>query len=60
MKRICGEACYGLKQYAAAIDYLSAYRSETEEHAERNSLYKLGMSFFYTGSTRKQLLHWVR
>lgn len=49
MKRICGEACYGLKQYAAAIDYLSAYRSETEEHAERNSLYKLGMSFFYTG-----------
>lgn len=60
MKRICGEACYGLKQYAAAIDYLSAYRSETEEHAERNSLYKLGMSFFHTGSTRKQLLHWVR
>lgn len=49
MKRICGEARYGLKQYAAAIDYLSAYRSETEEHAERNSLYKLGMSFFYTG-----------
>lgn len=49
MKRICGEACYGLKQYAAVIDYLSAYRSETEEHAERNSLYKLGMSFFYTG-----------
>lgn len=49
MRRICGEACYGLKQYAAAIDYLSAYRSETEEHAERNSLYKLGMSFFYTG-----------
>lgn len=49
MKRICGEACYGLKQYVAAIDYLSAYRSETEEHAERNSLYKLGMSFFYTG-----------
>lgn len=49
MKRICGEACYGLKQYAVAIDYLSAYRSETEEHAERNSLYKLGMSFFYTG-----------
>ena len=49
MKRICGEACYGLKQYAAAIDYLSAYRSDTEEHAERNSLYKLGMSFFYTG-----------
>lgn len=49
MKRICGEACYSLKQYAAAIDYLSAYRSETEEHAERNSLYKLGMSFFYTG-----------
>lgn len=49
MKRICGEACYGLKQYAAAIDYLSAYRGETEEHAERNSLYKLGMSFFYTG-----------
>lgn len=49
MKRICGEACYGLKQYAAAIDYLSAYRSVTEEHAERNSLYKLGMSFFYTG-----------
>lgn len=49
MKRICGEACYGLKQYAAAIDYLSVYRSETEEHAERNSLYKLGMSFFYTG-----------
>ncbi len=49
MKRICGEVCYGLKQYAAAIDYLSAYRSETEEHAERNSLYKLGMSFFYTG-----------
>ena len=49
MKRICGEACYGLKQYAAAIGYLSAYRSETEEHAERNSLYKLGMSFFYTG-----------
>lgn len=49
MKRICGEACYGLKQYAAAIDYLSAYRSETEEHAERNSLYKLGMSFFHTG-----------
>ena len=49
MKRICGEACSGLKQYAAAIDYLSAYRSETEEHAERNSLYKLGMSFFYTG-----------
>lgn len=49
MKRICGESCYGLKQYAAAIDYLSAYRSETEEHAERNSLYKLGMSFFYTG-----------
>lgn len=49
MKRICGEACYGLKQYAAAIDYLAAYRSETEEHAERNSLYKLGMSFFYTG-----------
>lgn len=49
MKRICGEACYGLKQYVAAIDYLSAYRSETGEHAERNSLYKLGMSFFYTG-----------
>jgi TolA-binding protein len=49
MERICGEACYGLKQYAAAIDYLSAYRSDTEEHAERNSLYKLGMSFFYTG-----------
>ncbi len=49
MKRICGEACYGLKQYAGAISYLSAYRNETETSADRNALYKLGMSYFNTG-----------
>lgn len=49
MKRIYGEACYGLKEYDGAIRYLSAYQNEAEAGVNRNALYKLGMSYFNTG-----------
>ena len=48
MKRIAGEAAYGMKDYADAISSLEAYRIETQV-PERKAMYKLGMAYFYTG-----------
>lgn len=49
MKRIAGEAAYGMKQYDEAIRYLSEYRDEAGGQDSRNALYKLGMSYFHSG-----------
>lgn len=47
MRRIAGEAAYSQKDYRVAIDYLSVYCNDVTA-PERNALYKLGMSYFYT------------
>lgn len=48
MQRIAGESAYGLKNYAAAITSLEAYRTAAEV-PDRKAMYKLGMSYYYTG-----------
>lgn len=49
MKRIKGEALYGLKHYSEAVTALQQYKEEAGNKAERNAMYKLGMSYFNTG-----------
>lgn len=54
MSRISGEAAYGQKDYAAAIQSLERYH-EAEEVPARLAMYKLGMSYFNTGVYSKAL-----
>lgn len=54
MSRISGEAAYGQKDYAAAIQSLERYR-EGETMPARLAMYKLGMSYFNTGVYSKAL-----
>lgn len=56
MNRISGEAAYGQKDYAAAIQSLERYH-EAEEVPARLAMYKLGMSYFNTGVYSKALSH---
>lgn len=48
MRRILGEAYFGLGQYAQAVNSLEAYRQEVGADASREALYDLGMSYYYT------------
>ncbi len=50
MTRIKGESLYGLGRYTEAISDLEKYRAETENAADRNAMYKLGMSYYNTGA----------
>ncbi|MDN0073156.1 tetratricopeptide repeat protein [Bacteroides caecigallinarum] len=47
MRRIAGEAAYAQKNYSDAVRNLSAYCNEVS-NPQRNALYKLGMSYYYT------------
>lgn len=52
MKRICGEACYGLGEYMKAVSMLEDYEaSATTPH--RKALYDLGMSYYQIGTYSK-------
>lgn len=48
MKRIAGEAAYGMGQYARAVSLLEEYMNGTDS-PQRNALYKLGMSQLQQG-----------
>ena len=59
MKRIAVEAAYGLEQYAQAIALLEEYVQQ-EEVAQRNALYKLGMSQLQQGIFTQAALNLTR
>lgn len=48
MKRIAGEAAYGMQDYAAAVQSLEAYCSEVR-NPDRKALYELGMGYAQIG-----------
>lgn len=48
MKRIAGEAAYGMKDYMAAVESLEAYCSEVK-NPDRKALYELGMAYASIG-----------
>lgn len=48
MQRILGEACYELKQYAAAVPALESYAEAAGKQADRKAMYALGMSYYHT------------
>lgn len=48
MKRIAGEAAYGMKDYMQAVQNLEAYCSEVK-NPDRKALYELGMSYAQIG-----------
>ena len=52
MKRIQGEARYGLKDYLNSVPALEAYVAGTPAPL-RNALYKLGMGYYHTGAFSK-------
>lgn len=49
MTRIEGESLYGLGKYAEAVSALEKYKQAKGDAAERNAMYKLGMSYYHTG-----------
>lgn len=48
MKRIAGEAAYGMKEYMAAVQYLESYCSGVST-PDRKALYELGMGYAQIG-----------
>ena len=54
MKRIQGEARYGLKDYLNSVPSLEAYVAGTPAPL-RNALYKLGMGYYHTGAFTKSV-----
>ncbi len=50
MKRIQGEALYGLQRYTEAADILAGYCGMTGVEAGRDVYYQLGMSHFHIGA----------
>lgn len=56
MKRIAGEAAYGMQQYVQATDLLEEY-VQTAESPQRNALYKLGISQLKQGICTKAALN---
>ena len=52
MSRISGEASYMTKEYQTAIKLLENYKTFTTQ-PQREALYKLGMSYYYTGTNTK-------
>lgn len=59
MKRIAGEAAYGMKEYAQAVSWLDEYVQGTEA-PQRNALYKLGMSQLQQGICTQAALNLTR
>ncbi len=59
MKRIAGEAAYGMGQYAQAVNLLEEYVQEVEK-PQRNALYKLGMSQLQQGICTQAALNLTR
>ena len=49
MKRIQGEARYGLNDYLSAVTLLEAYM-EAVDQPQRKAMYELGMSYYHTGA----------
>ena len=54
MKRIQGEARYGMKDYLASVASLEEYVASTPV-SRRNALYKLGMGYYHTGAFSKSV-----
>ena len=52
MKRIRGEARYGMKDYQTSVASLEEYVTGTSA-PRRNALYKLGMGYYHTGAFSK-------
>ena len=49
MKRIQGEARYGMNDYLSAVTLLEAYM-EAVDQPQRKAMYELGMSYYHTGA----------
>ena len=49
MKRIQGEARYGLNDYLSAVTLLEAYMGAVAQ-PQRKAMYELGMSYYHTGA----------
>ena len=49
MKRVQGEARYGMKDYLAAVSSLEGYVNAVES-PQRKSMYELGMGYYHTGA----------
>ena len=49
MKRIQGEARYGLNDYLSAVTLLEAYMGAVDQ-PQRKAMYELGMSYYHTGA----------
>ena len=49
MKRIQGEARYGLNDYLSAVTLLEAYMGAVSQ-PQRKAMYELGMSYYHTGA----------
>ena len=49
MKRIQGEARYGMNDYLLAVTLLEAYM-EAVDQPQRKAMYELGMSYYHTGA----------
>ena len=52
MKRVQGEARYGLNDYLAAVSSLEEYMSVVER-PQRKAMYELGMGYYHTGAYSK-------
>ena len=59
MKRVAGEAAYGMGQYERATTFLDEYVQSTE-NPQRNALYKLGMSQLQQGICSQASLNLTR
>lgn len=59
MKRIAGEAAYGMGQYAQAVNLLEGYMKDND-FPRRNALYKLGMSQLQQGVCTQAALYLTR
>lgn len=49
MQRVSGEASYGMKRYAEAVEPLENYCASPEGSKDRKAWYALGMSYYQTG-----------
>ena len=49
MKRIQGEARYGMNDYLSAVALLEAYMGAVDQ-PQRKAMYELGMSYYHTGA----------
>ena len=52
MMRIQGEACYGMKDYLAAVSSLEGYVNAVAS-PQRKAMYELGMGYYHTGAYLK-------